>query len=362
MANSQAMLYLEDGTVFTGQSAGAPGETLGELVFNTSMTGYLEVLTDPGCHGQIVAMTYPLQGNYGVNPDDAESGRPWAAGFIMRELCEEPSNWQSRLSLREYLVQNKIVAMCGVDTRALALRIRRCGSMAAVLTTRCFNTQMLAERIEAFKKTRRNLVDEVSAKKPYTLGEGGMHVAVLDLGIRKSVLNGLFHRGVRVTVLPWNATPRQILDICPDGLFLSNGPGDPAALPETADTVKALIGRLPVCGVCLGHQVIGLALGMESYKLKFGHHGANHPVKDLKRDRVFITSQNHNYALKKGGIPNVEITHVSMNDQTVEGIRHLSRPVVSVQYLPEVSPVPEEGGCILDEFIGMMQSAVKSPC
>jgi len=362
MSNGQAILYLEDGAVFAGQSAGAPGETVGEVVFNTSMTGYLEVLTDPSYHGQLVAMTYPLQGNYGVNPADVESRRPWAAGFIAREICDEPSNWQSRKSLREYLIENGIVAISGIDTRALTSRIRRFGSMLGVISSECFDADTLKRRIQDYGKTRRNFVAEVAASEPYTVGDGDIHVAVLDLGIKGSILANLVSRGVRATVLPWNATAGQITDFRPDGLFLSNGPGDPASLTGTVDTVKSLIGRLPICGICLGHQIIGLALGMETYKLKFGHHGGNHPVKDLAHDRVFITSQNHNYALKVGDIPDVEITHVSMNDRTVEGLRHLRHPIVSVQYHPEAAPGPMDSGYIFDQFIGMIRQNVMPSC
>jgi len=359
MSNGQAILYLEDGTVFSGQSAGAPGETVGEVVFNTSMTGYLEVLTDPSYHGQLVTMTYPLQGNYGVNPADAESRRPWAAGFIAREICDEPSNWQSRQSLREYLVENGIVAISGIDTRALTSRIRRLGNMLGVISTECFDESALKERMDAYARTRRNFVEEAGIGEPYTVGDGDIHVAVLDLGIKGSILANLVNRGVRATVLPWNASAERIMSLNPDGLFLSNGPGDPADLAETANTVKSLIGRLPICGICLGHQLIGLALGMQTYKLKFGHHGGNHPVKDLARDRVFITSQNHNYALKADDIPDVEITHISMNDQTVEGLRHLRHPIVSVQYHPEAAPGPMDSGYIFDEFIGLIRQHVK---
>jgi len=329
------------------------------VVFNTSMTGYVEVLTDPSYNGQLVTMTYPIQGNYGVNPDDAESRRPWAAGFIAREICDEPSNWQSRKSLREYLVENGIVAISGIDTRALTSRIRRFGSMLGVISSECFDVDTLNKRIQEYGQTCRNLVGEVTISEPYTVGGGDIHLVVLDLGMKGSILCNLVSHGVRATVLPWNATTEQILDLCPDGLFLSNGPGDPATLTETIDTVKSLIGKLPICGICLGHQVIGLALGMETYKLKFGHHGGNHPVKDIARDRVFITSQNHNYALKAGDVPDVEITHVSMNDHTIEGLRHLRYPIVSVQYHPEAAPGPMDSSYIFDEFISLIRQHVR---
>lgn len=354
MAYPKAILYLEDGTVFTGISAGAAGETAGKLIFNTSATGYLELLTDPSSLGKIIAMTYPLQGNYGVNLNDAESGRPWANGFIMRELCEKPSNWQSKMSLGEYLLSNNIVAMYDIDTRALALHIRENGSMAALISTVDQDIDSLKKRIKAIGFTDKNLVSKVSADRPYTLGEGRFHAAVLDLGVKKSTLQELLKRDMRITVLPYDTAASQIKDINPDGLFISSGPGNPGDVKTVSETVKALAGHLPVCGIDLGHLVIGLAFGMGYKRLKFGHHGTNHPVKDISRDCVYITGHNHDYTLENKTDTRIEITHISVNDETVEGIRHMDYPIFSVQYHPLPS---QKNGCIFfDRFADTMHN------
>lgn len=361
MNRKKAVLYLEDGTAFYGLSAGADGETVGEVVFNTCMTGYLEILTDPSYNGQLVIMTYPLQGNYGINLKDAESRKPWAQGFIMREICDEPSNWTCETTLRDYLESNHIQAISDIDTRALTVKIREEGNLFAVLSTECFDEELLKQKIEKEKQKKRNLVNEAGIKEAYTEGSGSINVAVLDMGIKGSILKQLLERDTRVTVYPWNVTKEEILKSKPDGLLISNGPGDPKDVMETVNTVKSLIGEIPVCGICLGHQIIGLALGFDTYKLKFGHHGGNHPVKDLKRDRVFMTSQNHNYALKMDNIGDVEITHINLNDNTVEGIKHKKLPVASVQYHPEAAPGPLESRYIFDEFLEMIKDFKKKP-
>lgn len=351
----KAVLYLEDGSIYMGESAGAEGETVAEVVFNTCLVGYQEILTDPSYNGQMIVMTHPLIGNYGTNENDVQSRKVWAQGFIVRELCDMPSNWQSTKPLKDYLIETGTVAISGIDTRSITKRIREKGSMLGVLSTKTFEKEQLIKKIEEHKKSKRNFVSETAIKTPYTKGSGKYNVVVIDMGVKNSIIEELVKRDAKVTVLPHTATAEEIMSYKPDGVLFSNGPGDPVDVPEAITAAEKLIGKIPVTGICLGHQVIGRALGLETYKLKFGHHGGNHPVKDLLKDRVFITSQNHNYAIKDTGNENVLITHINLNDGTVEGLKHKTLPVASVQYHPEASPGPEESRYIFDEFISMMK-------
>ena len=367
-----AKLALEDGTVFTGRAFGHAGTTEGEVVFNTSMTGYQEILTDPSYKGQIVSMTYPLIGNYGINRQDAESRQPHVAGFVVKELPPVYSNYRADMSLDEYLRQNRIVGIEGIDTRALTRKLRMDRTMRGVLSTELLDDAKLVER--ARKAREMAGADWVQAVKPdgpydwdqdqgdWALGKvergDGLHVVALDCGAKHNILRHLTERGVKVTVLPPETPAAEILKLRPDGLFVSNGPGDPAAVEYTIRSLKETIGKVPTFGICLGHQLLGLAMGATTYKLKFGHRGGNQPVKNLDTGRVEITSQNHGFAVEKesleraGGV----VTHLNLNDNTVEGFRHKDLPVFSVQYHPEASPGPHDAAYLFDAFIEMMKS------
>ena len=296
-----AIVYLEDGTVFKGRSLLSSGETAGELVFNTSMTGYQEILTDPSYAGQIVTMTYPLIGNYGVNEEDVESSRIYAKGFIVKEFAKVYSNFRATKSLLEYLEENHIIAIEGIDTRALTRHLRVQGAMKGIISTGDFDSASLSQKIKKIPDMEgSDLVREVTAKEKYIWNKEGQHsfkVAAIDCGIKYNILRILSKLGCQVHVFPATATPEEIRAINPDGLFLSNGPGDPAAVPYVTQTVKQFLGKLPIFGICLGHQILGLALGGKTYKLKFGHHGANQPVKDLLENKISITSQNHGFCV-----------------------------------------------------------------
>lgn len=365
-----AKLALEDGTVYTGRAFGAPGEITGEVVFNTSMTGYQEVLTDPSYKGQLVTMTYPLMGNYGINLDDRESRLPQVEGFIVRELTRIPSNFRSSTSLDAYLKENGILGLEGIDTRALVRRLRIRGAMKGVLSTRDLdNTSLVNKARLSPGMVGRDLVREVVPPQPFTWSEGfthplvcylpphqpAHHVVALDYGMKWNILRCLVQVGCRVTVLPGTARAEDVLAYNPDGIFLSNGPGDPAAVGYAIDTIRGLAGKKPMFGICLGHQLLGLALGAETFKLKFGHRGANQPVLNQLTNKVEITTQNHGFAVRRDNLPaDLEPTHINLNDETLEGMRHRKLPLFSVQYHPEASAGPHDSSYLFEEFQKLM--------
>jgi carbamoyl-phosphate synthase small subunit len=375
-----AILALEDGTVYRGVSAGAPGETSGEVVFNTSMTGYQEVLTDPSYAGQIVTMTAPQIGNYGVTPGDAESPAPRVAGFVMREESPRASNWRAQRTLREYLVEHGIVAIADVDTRALTRVLRSAGVMRGVIATGHPDPAELVARARAIPEMEgADLVTGVTCRQPWqwrTSARTGdadhrafgiapgrrasrrLRVAAYDFGVKYNILRRLDAYGCDVHVFPAGAPAADLMAIEPDGLFLCNGPGDPAALPYAVAHVRELMDTgVPMFGICLGHQVLGLACGGRTFKLKFGHRGANHPVKNLGTGQVEITSQNHGFAVDPASLPaDTTVTHLNLYDGTVEGFRHTTRPIFSVQYHPEASPGPHDADYLFRQFVDAMDA------
>jgi len=354
-----AILALEDGTIYRGRSFGADIEREGEVVFNTSMTGYQEILTDPSYKGQIVTMTYPLIGNYGINDEDVESRKPFVEGFAVKEYSKVASNWRSRKTLGDYLKENLVAGIEGIDTRALTLHIRRAGAMKAILSTMDTDEKSLvAKAKQSAGLVGRDLVKDVVSDTPYKWNEEGKHrVVVMDCGVKYNTLRKLAGLDCKVIVVPAKTTAEEILDMKPDGFLLSNGPGDPAALSYVVETVRQLIGKVPIFGICLGHQILGQALGGKTFKLKFGHHGANHPVKDLKTGKVSITSQNHGFCVDIDTLnkKEVELTHINLNDSTLEGFRHRKLPVFSVQFHPEASPGPHDAEYLFEEFVEMLR-------
>ncbi len=367
-----AKLALEDGAVFAGISFGATGTSEGEVVFNTSMTGYQEILTDPSYKGQIVAMTYPLIGNYGINPIDIESRCPHVAGFIIKELAPVHSNYRADLSLAEYLCRNNIIGIQGIDTRALTRKLRISGSMRGVLSTEIMDdAKLIAAARSAANMLGADWVKAVKPAEAYSWDQNqgdwnqgqveradGLHVVAIDCGAKHNILRNLVERGVRVTVLPPDIASADILRHRPDGLFVSNGPGDPAALDYAVNPLVGVLDKLPIFGICLGHQLLARAIGARTFKLKFGHRGGNQPVKNLDTGRVEITSQNHGFAVdpqsleSSGGV----VTHINLNDNTVEGFRHKTLPIFSVQYHPEASPGPHDASYLFDAFMEMIKS------
>lgn len=358
----KAILALEDGSTYTGRAFGAAGESSGEVVFNTSMAGYQEILTDPSYAGQIVVMTYPHIGNYGINPEDAESRRPFVEGFIAREFSRVASNWRATATLDDYLREHGIVGLCEIDTRALVRRIRVRGAMRGIISTSDLDGPRLARRAAESVPSMlgRDLASSVTCAAPYRWDRSAcasvFRVVALDFGIKHNILNSLASQGCEVTVVPGRTTAAEVLSLSPDGVFLSNGPGDPEPLEYAVTTIRGLLGRVPVFGICLGHQLMGLAFGGRTYKLKFGHRGGNQPVKNLLTGKVEITAQNHGFAVDPDSIDQnrVDLTHVNLNDQTVEGIRHRELPAFSVQYHPEASPGPHDSRYLFEEFKRLM--------
>lgn len=352
-------LVLEDGSIFDGKGFGKIGDTAGELVFNTGMTGYQEIITDPSYRRQIVIMTYPLIGNYGINTDDFESGEPQVKGMIIKELCQQPENWRLEKNLDTYFKEMGITGITEIDTRALTRKIRQKGTMKGLITAVTDNEEELVKKAEEIPPiSGQDLVKEVTTGDSYTLNQDGeYHAVVIDCGSKRNIIRLLKEKNCKVTVVSATTTADEILAIRPDGVLISNGPGDPVDAAYVVNTVKKLIDKLPLFGICLGHQIIALACGAKTFKLKFGHRGANHPVKDLCKDRVFITSQNHGYAVEEESLINLdlEITHININDQTIEGLRHNKLPVFSVQYHPEASPGPEDSRYLFEDFINVMR-------
>ena len=351
-----AKLVLENGTIFTGASFGASGETIGEVCFNTGMTGYQEILTDPSYCGQLVTMTYPHIGNYGVNLEDVESNKIQAAGFIVREESVVPSNFRSTQSLGEYLQDQKIVGIQEIDTRMLTRILRDEGAMNGIISTMDLDDDSLLKKVKAASSMDGlDLAKVVTCDKSYEWSKGTHKIAAIDFGIKHNILRLLESHGCEVTVFPVTTTAREILEFNPDGVFLSNGPGDPAAVTYAINMVKELLGKKPIFGICLGHQILALALDAKTYKLKFGHRGCNHPVKNLETGIVEITSQNHGFAVDENSLPkNIEVTHLSLNDQTVEGLKCIDVPAFSVQYHPESSPGPHDSRYLFEQFINMI--------
>lgn len=374
-----AILVLEDGRTFNGASFGATGETFGEMVFNTSMTGYQEILTDPSYAGQIVCMTYPLIGNYGTNEVDVESRRPWAEGFVVREASRIASNWRSTESLDDYLKRNEIVGVEHIDTRALVRHIRDKGAMRAGISSVDLDAESLLKKVLASPEmANRELATAVTVDEKYvyalvpneSTADGvtrkskiqnpqskiEYHVVAFDFGVKTNSLREFSRFGCRITVVPSDTTAKDVLALKPDGIFLSNGPGDPASMTKVVEQIKKLTqSQVPMFGICLGHQLLGEAFGAKTYKLKFGHRGGNQPIKDLTTGKIEITSHNHGFAVAADSLPpEIEVTHINLNDKTVAGLRHKTLPVFSVQYHPESAPGPHDSEYLFERFIELM--------
>ncbi len=354
----KAALALEDGTYVEGKAFGAEKDAEGEIIFCTSMTGYVEALTDPSYKGQILMMTYPLIGNYGVCTEDFESDGVHVEAFVVRELCKKPSNWRSEMTLDEFLKQYDVPGIEGVDTRMLTKKIRIYGTMKAALAVGEIDREELITRAREQPFIGDiDLVDKVCVKEPKRYDAGGkLEVVLVDCGVKMSIVRQLMKRGVNVTLVPYDYPADKIMEMNPHGVFISNGPGDPARVKPTIETIKKLAGKLPMAGICLGHQLISLAMGAKTFKLKFGHHGANQPVKDFETGRVFISSQNHNFAVDEKTLPkDMEVTQINLNDMTVEGVVHKDVPLVTVQYHPEAGPGPHDTYFFFDRFVEMLK-------
>ena len=361
----KALLVLEDGRVFTGSSFGADGEAFGEVVFNTSMSGYQEILTDPSYAGQIVTMTYPLIGNYGVNEEDVESRRPWVEGFVVREASRIESNFRSTMSLQDYLKKNNIVGIEHIDTRGLVRHIRDKGAMRAGLSTVDLDADSLLKKVlDSPAMQNRELASSVTVEENYDYsaeGDAKYHVVAYDFGVKTNSLREFAKFGCKITVVPTDTTADEVMALKPDGIFLSNGPGDPASMVKVVEEIKKLaVSETPMFGICLGHQLLGEAFGGSTYKLKFGHRGGNQPIKDLTTGKIEIAAHNHGFAVEADSLPpDVEVTHVNLNDNTVAGLRHKTLPVFSVQYHPESAPGPHDSEYLFERFIDQMREAKK---
>ncbi len=378
--SGKAFLALADGTVFEGVSFGASGEATGEIVFNTSITGYQEILTDPSYRGQLVTMTFPEIGNVGINEEDLESHRPFAGGLIVKEYCDRPSSWRSEKSLACYMRQHGIVGIQGLDTRALVRRIRDGGAQMGIVSTSDSDPKSLVKKaLEAPDLVGRDLVKEVTCSEPYDWNQGTWclekgygipraaeeskaeeqdrcFVVAYDFGVKFNILRNLVESGCRVRVVPAHTSAAEVLALEPDGVFLSNGPGDPSAVSYAITNVASLVGKLPIFGICLGHQIMSLALGARTYKLKFGHHGGNQPVMDLLTGKVEITAQNHGFCVDLDSFKgDAEVTHINLNDKTVEGLRNTAESLFSVQYHPESSPGPHDANYLFSRFVKLMK-------
>jgi|YelNatPaOPRAMG01_1025707.scaffolds.fasta_scaffold18023_2 carbamoyl-phosphate synthase small subunit len=354
----KALVVLEDGTVYEGWAFGAFGEKVGEIVFNTSMTGYQEILTDPSYKGQIVTMTYPLIGNYGVNSEDLESDGPKVEGFIVRDYSQIWSNWRGEESLGDFLKRHGIIGIEGVDTRALTRHIRLQGAMKGCISTEDLDPQRLLQKAREWTGLiGQDMVKYVTCEKPYKWShEGRFRVVAYDFGVKRNILRILSRLGCQITVVPAWTKAEEVMALDPDGIFLSNGPGDPQGVSYAVEEIKKLLDKRPIFGICLGHQLLCLAFGGKTYKLKFGHRGGNHPVKDLRTGRISITSQNHGFCVDPESLPEeVEITHINLYDHTLEGVRHKELPIFSVQFHPEASPGPHDAEYLFQEFIRLME-------
>ncbi|RAK23298.1 carbamoyl-phosphate synthase small subunit [Anoxybacillus vitaminiphilus] len=353
-------LILENGTFFIGEAFGSTEKMVGEVVFNTGMTGYQEILSDPSYCGQIVTMTYPLIGNYGINRDDFESIEPYIHGLVVKEVCKVPSNWRSEMTLEEYLKAKNIPGLAGIDTRKLTKIIRQHGTLKGAICDLDVNVHEVVEWLRSTNLPN-DQVKRVSTKRAYPSPGRGHRVVLIDFGMKHGILRELNKRKCDVIVLPYNATAEEVLRLKPDGIMLSNGPGNPKDVPEAIEMIQGVLGKVPLFGICLGHQLFALACGADTEKMKFGHRGSNHPVKHLATGKVAITSQNHGYTVNEQSLKQtrLEVTHVALNDGTVEGLRHLDYPAFTVQYHPEASPGPEDANHLFDEFISMIEQFKK---